>query len=119
VPPFVENNPGMPDDKALLFVGKLRSPGGNERLVFLDMKINLSGSRTGGSNAARRTEGQSSAEFEVRFGRKLEGASPGARGTSAPPPRRVSRWNGPRPSLAHSRAGTSCSPDNMLNFLLE
>ena len=72
VPPFSEVSPGIPDDRALLFVGKLRSPGGNARLVFVDMKIALSGQRGGGGGASGRRADTQPAEFEVTFRRKLE-----------------------------------------------
>jgi hypothetical protein len=47
--PFVDN--ANPQDRTTLFVGKLRSPHGNARLVFLDMRITLTGHRSGGKSS--------------------------------------------------------------------
>ena len=54
VQPFVDNS--NPQNRCTLFVGKLRSPGGNDRLVFLDMKITLNGGRRTRQNAAKGNE---------------------------------------------------------------
>jgi hypothetical protein len=62
VPPFFENAPA---DRCVLFVGKLTSPAGNARLVFLEMTVNISGSRLG------KKAGGGEAEYEVKTQRKL------------------------------------------------
>jgi hypothetical protein len=67
--PFVDSNLNN-IDRVTLFVGKLRSPSGTARLVFLDMRITLSGGRRGGQKSAKAAT--SEAEYEVRIGRKLE-----------------------------------------------
>jgi len=58
-----------PQDRTTLFVGKLRSPNGNARLVFLDMRITLTGHRSGGKSSK---DANASPEYEARIDRKLE-----------------------------------------------
>jgi len=65
--PFVDN--ANPQDRTTLFVGKLRSPNGNARLVFLDMRITLTGHRSGGKSSK---DANASPEYEARIDRKLE-----------------------------------------------
>ena len=60
--PFVENDPNSNRDHATLFVGKLRSPSGNDRLVFLEMRVHLSGRGTRAANG----------EHEIVVDRKLQ-----------------------------------------------
>jgi hypothetical protein len=65
VPPFIENAQA---DRCVLFIGKLTSPGGNVRLVFLDMNVDLSGRGA----ARQKTSGaEPQAEYEVSVKRKL------------------------------------------------
>jgi hypothetical protein len=65
--PFVDH--ANPQDRTTLFVGKLRSPNGNARLVFLDMRITLTGHRSGGKSSK---DANASPEYEARIDRKLE-----------------------------------------------
>jgi hypothetical protein len=64
VPPFVEN---VHPDRCVLFVGKLTSPAGNARLVFLEMSVTVSGARTGNKKGGAGGE----PEYAVKIQRKL------------------------------------------------
>ena len=68
VEPFMDRHQ---PNRAVLFVGKLTSPAGNARLVFLDMDVALSGARLAGKRNDGSGDASAAAEYVVKIQRKL------------------------------------------------